>query len=150
MSFRPRPILLAAFLAGAIASPASAWRTGPFMVFFPFGADSLDDRAHAILDNLAHELAVAPEAHIVVRGHADQAGPAAHNLSLSCRRARSAHTYLLAKGVAPARMTVRAFGEAQPLVETDDGAREPQNRRVEFRFGTGAEIPQLAAEGHRC
>ena len=35
-------------------------------------------------------------------------------------------------GVARSAMTVQAFGESRPLVPTEDGAREPQNRRVEI------------------
>ena len=33
---------------------------------------------------------------------------------------------------------VKAFGESRPLVETADGVREPQNRRVEINFAGGA------------
>ena len=32
-------------------------------------------------------------------------------------------------------MTTETFGESRPLVETADGVREPQNRRVEITFG---------------
>ena len=35
-------------------------------------------------------------------------------------------------------MTTEAFGESRPLVETADGVREPQNRRVEIGFGPGS------------
>ena len=62
-----------------------------------------------------------PEAHVVVRGHTDRTGAAAANLLLSCRRARAAEAYLLAKGVAPARLAVQGYGEADPEVETEDG-----------------------------
>lgn len=150
MRFRLLALMVAASGVALAAAPALAWRAGPYMVFFPFGGDSIDDRARAILDNLAYELAAAPEAHIVVQGHADRAGPDAVNLALSCRRALRAQAYLLTRGVAAERMVVRAYGEDEPLVETEDGGREPQNRRVEFRFGTAAEIGEANAEGHRC
>ncbi|MEA3048644.1 MAG: OmpA-OmpF porin, family, partial [Sphingomonadales bacterium] len=35
-------------------------------------------------------------------------------------------------------MTTQAFGESRPLVETADGVREPQNRRVEITYGPGS------------
>jgi outer membrane protein OmpA-like peptidoglycan-associated protein len=35
-------------------------------------------------------------------------------------------------------MTTEAFGEGRPLVETADGVREPQNRRVEITYGPGS------------
>ena len=37
-----------------------------------------------------------------------------------------------------ASITTEAFGESRPLVETADGVREPQNRRVEITFGPGS------------
>ena len=47
-------------------------------------------------------------------------------------------SYLAGKGVPDAAMSTEAFGESRPLVETADGVREPQNRRVEITFGPGA------------
>ena len=34
-------------------------------------------------------------------------------------------------------MTTEAFGETKPLVETADGVREPQNRRVQIVYSGG-------------
>jgi len=42
------------------------------------------------------------------------------------------------KGVPDSAMTTEAFGESKPLVDTADGVREPQNRRVEITFGPGS------------
>ncbi|MEM7442644.1 MAG: hypothetical protein AAF414_04845 [Pseudomonadota bacterium] len=39
---------------------------------------------------------------------------------------------LIAHGIAPDEIVIRAFGEENPLVPTPDGVREPQNRRVEI------------------
>ena len=35
-------------------------------------------------------------------------------------------------GVPRAAITTQAFGESRPLMQTADGVREPQNRRVEI------------------
>lgn len=145
-----RRLLLVAATALAFATPAAAWRSGPFIVFFDYDRQALTPQAMAILDNLANELRIFPEAHIVVQGHTDRTGAAAANLVLSCRRARVAEAYLLAKGVAAARMTVQGYGEDDPLVDTDDGVREPQNRRVAFTFGTAAEIAAARSDPRRC
>jgi outer membrane protein OmpA-like peptidoglycan-associated protein len=48
--------------------------------------------------------------------------------------------YMAGKGVPEGSMTTEAFGESRPLVETADGVREPQNRRVEITF-SGAPAP---------
>ncbi|RMF00332.1 MAG: flagellar motor protein MotB, partial [Alphaproteobacteria bacterium] len=37
-------------------------------------------------------------------------------------------------GVSGDAITTQAFGENAPLIETLDGVREPQNRRVEITF----------------
>ena len=39
---------------------------------------------------------------------------------------------LLRRGVPRNEIVTRGFGEANPLVPTADGVREPQNRRVEI------------------
>lgn len=142
--------LAAALALVTVATPAAAWRTGPFIIYFGYDSESIDPPAAAILDNLARELATFPEAHIVLQGHTDRTGAAAGNVSRSCRRARAAQGYLLAKGVAATRMVVQGRGESDPLVDTDDGVREPQNRRVAFVFGTAAEIEAARADPHRC
>jgi outer membrane protein OmpA-like peptidoglycan-associated protein len=43
-----------------------------------------------------------------------------------------------AHGVPDSAMSTEAYGESRPLVETADGVREPQNRRVEITFGPGS------------
>ena len=42
--------------------------------------------------------------------------------------------YLAAHGVPASAMILQAFGEQQPVVDTEDGVREIQNRRVEIAF----------------
>jgi len=46
-------------------------------------------------------------------------------------------SYLAGKGVPDAAMTTEAFGESKPLVDTADGVREPQNRRVQIVYDGG-------------
>ncbi len=53
-------------------------------------------------------------------------------MALSRRRAWRVHDWLVDAGVPDAAITVRYYGEDRPLVETEDGVREPQNRRVEI------------------
>ena len=77
-------------------------------------------------------------ASIVLAGHTDKSGSDQYNQGLSQRRADSVKSYLAGKGVPDAAMTTEAFGESKPLVDTADGVREPQNRRVEITFGPGS------------
>ena len=68
-------------------------------------------------------------------GHADTSGPADYNVNLSERRNDSVREYLVSRGVPEGVITSEAFGESELLVETADGVREPQNRRVEISIG---------------
>lgn len=48
------------------------------------------------------------------------------------RRAQAVRDALVDSGVSAADIAVFAKGETNPLVQTADGVREPQNRRVEI------------------
>ena len=54
---------------------------------------------------------------------------------MSQERADAVRAYLIARGIPKANIVTHAFGESQPLIETKDGVKEPQNRRVEINFG---------------
>ena len=71
-------------------------------------------------------------ARITATGHTDTSGPEAYNMALSLRRANAVKDALVREGVPATAITVVGKGESQPLVQTADGVREPQNRRVEI------------------
>ena len=74
----------------------------------------------------------------MLAGHADRSGSASYNVGLSQRRADAVRAYLAGRGVPDGSISTSAFGEERPLVQTEDGVREPQNRRVEITFGPGS------------
>ena len=53
-------------------------------------------------------------------------------MRVTLRRAEAVKTALVSEGIAPEATSTDARGEAEPLVPTDDGVPEPQNRRVEI------------------
>jgi outer membrane protein OmpA-like peptidoglycan-associated protein len=69
-----------------------------------------------------------------LEGHADRSGRASYNQALSERRAANTRAYMVGKGIPDGVIATQGFGEDRPLVETADGVREPQNRRVEIFF----------------
>ncbi len=69
---------------------------------------------------------------IIATGHTDLSGPASYNLGLSDRRAQAVKEALGSQGLSESAIKTLGLGEADPLIETPDGAREPQNRRVEI------------------
>ena len=120
----------------AAQEPAAA-ANRPAMIFFGWGGPEIDRDAAAALDEIAANFATAPGATLIIDGHSDRSGPAGPNRRTSLQRAEAVRAYLAARGVPVSAMTIAGHGEDQPIVATADGVREPQNRRVEIRFGPG-------------
>ena len=107
-------------------------------MFFDWDKDEITPAAAAILDNAAAGYQQVGSASVVLAGHADRSGSDEYNVGLSQRRANNVRAYLAGRGVPDAAITSEAYGESRPLVDTADGVREPQNRRVEITFGPGS------------
>jgi outer membrane protein OmpA-like peptidoglycan-associated protein len=89
-----------------------------------------------ILEQVAQILATTPEiVHVVIVGHASSEGSYAVNYQLSLARAVAVYERLLASGVHPDRLSVRAMGEVT-VGPPGAGGDEEQSlaRRVEFRI----------------
>lgn len=113
-------------------APAPAPRPEPvtFMVFFDFDSSALNDGAMAVIGLAEDRLPDYEDGFISIVGHTDTAGPASYNSELSMRRAQAVRDALTNMGVAPGQMSIDARGESDPMIETGDGVRSPQNRRV--------------------
>ena len=120
----------------AAQDPAAA-ANRPAMIFFGWGGPEIDRYAAATLDEIAANFAKEPGATLRIDGHSDRSGPAGANRRTSRQRAEAVRTYLAARGIPVGVMTTAGHGEEQPIIATADGVREPQNRRVEIRFGAG-------------
>lgn len=122
---------------GAVAQPASAETcvSGPFMVFFDLNDSMIYPSGAAILDNVAELYANCGNRQVTVAGYDDRSGTTKHSMIMSQERADAVRAYLIARGIPKANIVTHAFGESQPLIETKDGVKEPQNRRVEINFG---------------
>ena len=133
-------LLLAAASVPATVQPAAAETcvAGPFMVFFDWDKDEITPQAAAILDNVADAYQTCGQAQVMISGHTDRSQSDQYNVGLSQREAANVRSYLAGRGIPDGVMTTEAFGESRPLVETPDGVREPQNRRVEITFGPGS------------
>ena len=69
---------------------------------------------------------------IDIEGHTDSDGPAAYNKKLSDNRAKSVRKYLVAQGIAAAKLTGKGYGEEKPIAENTTPDGKEKNRRVEF------------------
>jgi outer membrane protein OmpA-like peptidoglycan-associated protein len=111
---------------------------GPYIVFFEWDKSDITPEASGILDNAISNYQNCGNASVMLAGHADRSGSATYNVGLSQRRADSVKAYMTGKGIPDSVITTQAFGESKPRVETADGVRELQNRRVEITYGPGS------------
>jgi outer membrane protein OmpA-like peptidoglycan-associated protein len=107
----------------------------PVPIFFDWNVDAPPPEANKVVSEIVGNMAVCGWSSLAVTGHADRSGPDAYNYSLSERRARNVAAMISAAGVSPDAVIVDAKGETVPLVQTMNGIREPQNRRVEISAG---------------
>jgi OOP family OmpA-OmpF porin len=124
-------LILASLVSSAQLSGSAS---GTYMVFFDWGKPDLNRDAEATLEEVATVYVQTRPSRVLVIGHSDRSGPGAANLRASRRRAEAVRDHLADRGVPRVVMTVEALGESQPIVATEDGVREGQNRRVEIVF----------------
>jgi OmpA-OmpF porin, OOP family len=103
-----------------------------YMVFFDWDRSNLSDQALNTIRQASDAYKTKGSARITATGHTDTTGPATYNMALSLRRASTVKDALVRNGVPATAIAVIGKGETQLLVQTGDGVREPQNRRVEI------------------
>jgi len=112
--------------------PAQMAAPPSFMVFFDWDRSNLSQQALNTIKQAAGAFKSKGNARITATGHTDTSGPEAYNMALSLRRANAVKDALVREGVPAQAISVVGRGEQGLLVQTGDGVREPQNRRVEI------------------
>ncbi len=112
--------------------PPAAVTPPSFMVFFDWDRSNLSQQALNTIKQASDAFKAKGNARITATGHTDTSGPEAYNMALSLRRANAVKDALVRNGVPAQAITVIGMGEKGLLVQTGDGVREPQNRRVEI------------------
>jgi len=103
-----------------------------YLVFFDWDKSDITPGAAAIIKAAAANAGDMSVVRLELTGHADRSGPDRYNMKLSQRRAEAVRATFTNLGFSASEISVMAKGETDPLVATDDGVREPQNRRVEI------------------
>jgi len=116
----------------AAPPPPPVTQAPSYMVFFDWDRSNLSDQALATIGQAANAYKTKGNARITATGHTDTSGPEAYNMALSLRRANTVKDALVRNGVPATAIAVIGRGEQGLLVQTADGVREPQNRRVEI------------------
>jgi outer membrane protein OmpA-like peptidoglycan-associated protein len=117
---------------GTVALAQQQAVAAPLMLFFDWGKPDIRSDDQAVLDQAVTAWRASPGSHLFLSGHTDRSGSAAFNLAASRERAQMVRDELVKRGVPAGSISVAAYGEEAPLVPTEDGVREVQNRRVEI------------------
>lgn len=136
----PPPAPTPAAVAAPKPAPAPAPAPAPmaqqvprtYLVFFDWDKADIRPEARRIIETAAANRKTANITRLEVTGHADRSGADSYNERLSMRRAEAVRAELVRLGVPANEIAIFAKGEREPLVQTADGVREPQNRRVEI------------------
>lgn len=99
-------------------------------VFFDFDSSALRGDARSTLDRQGQWMATNGAVRVTIEGHADERGTREYNLALGQRRANATRDYLLARGVAGARMSTISYGKDRPAVVGSNESAWAQNRRA--------------------
>lgn len=104
------------------------------IVYFDYDKSNLTPEAEALIRETAQRALAFNIQNVKVEGNADRSGGSAYNQALSQRRANVVRDALVANGVPADRIDMSSFGEDNPAKPTEDGVREPLNRRTEVRI----------------
>lgn len=102
-------------------------------VNFEFDSAKLVAGSTATLDEGVKILQRRADLKVEIAGHTDSQGNEQYNQGLSERRAQAVADYLIAQGVDAGSITVKGYGESQPVADNGTEEGRAANRRVELR-----------------
>lgn len=105
-----------------------------YLVFFDFDKSTIGEGGANVLDTVVQEIQSRGIQTVRIVGHTDTSGSTAYNERLAMRRANAVKSELVSRGVPASSVTVSGRGESELLVDTNDGIREPANRRAVITF----------------
>jgi outer membrane protein OmpA-like peptidoglycan-associated protein len=104
--------------------------TRTYTVYFELGGAVLTGPSRIVMDEVLRAALERNGGEIVLTGHTDTMGSAAHNDELSRRRAQQVRELFVARNFPAQRIEVVGRGERDLAVRTADEVEEPRNRRV--------------------
>ena len=105
-----------------------------------FDLDSYEVRpdAYPRLDAQAAWLQRYPQVTVRIEGNADERGTREYNLALGARRAESVRSYLVQRGIAPARIDTISYGKERPIAAGSNEEAWARNRNAHTAIVSGA------------
>lgn len=105
-----------------------------YTINFGFDGSAIEAQAKAVLDQISNEIKEYNPSEVTVAGYTDRSGSIEYNMSLSERRAHVISNALKQRGVFDQVIDEETYGETDSAVETKDGVRLRENRRVVIDF----------------
>jgi outer membrane protein OmpA-like peptidoglycan-associated protein len=113
-------------------------------ILFDVDKYNLKTEAQSNLQNLAASLQKNPETNVIIIGHTDNTGSAAHNIDLSIKRADAVKNYIALANVDPNRLSVQGKGDTEPIADNGTPEGRAQNRRVEIVISANDQMKKQA------
>lgn len=114
------------------AAPAVAKSELLAKIHFEYDKSAITPESKALLDRNYDYLSKNSGTKVQIVGHCDERGTNEYNMALGDRRANSAKTYLVNRGIAAGRLDTLSKGEEEPADQGHDEIAWAKNRRAEF------------------
>jgi len=101
-------------------------------LLFDTGSAHLNPGGLRVVDHLVEFMDAYPKRRVSIEGFTDSVGNPSMNQDLSERRASAVRIALIDRGVDPARLVARGYGEEYPVASNANPAGRQMNRRVEI------------------
>jgi len=100
---------------------------------FDFDKWDIKPQYYPCLNEEVDYLKSMPEMKVEIQGHTDNVGGQEYNQNLSEKRAMAVMNYLVSKGIAEDRLSIKGFGFSKPIARNDTAEGRAMNRRVQFK-----------------
>jgi peptidoglycan-associated lipoprotein len=101
-------------------------------VYFDFDKFNLNSKSLQTLKSAVSAMKDNESIKITIAGHADERGTREYNLALGQRRAEAVKDYFLLNGISSSRVSVKSYGEEQPVAYGSNEESYAKNRRAEI------------------
>jgi len=116
-------------IAGELASTGDVNLYG---IYFDSDSATPKPESEKTLNEILDVLKAQPSLKLLIAGHTDSTSTAAHNLTLSQKRAEAVVSWLVEHGTSAQRLAAKGFGDTQPVADNSTTAGRALNRRVEL------------------
>jgi len=106
----------------------------PSGILFDVDKTEIKHAARESIAKAAEVLVKYPDTYITVEGHTDSTGTTEYNQKLSERRADAVRDRLMRDGVPASRISIKGYGESDPVADNSTPEGRQSNRRVQLEI----------------